>query len=1327
MAEQEFTGTARFEVKRRLGAGGMGVVYLAWDRERRHDVALKLLLRLDAEGIYKLKAEFRALADTSHPNLIDLYELHSADDAWFFTMELLDGVDFLTWVRAATGDEAREVIAGTAHDIESAATMADVALESGSTLVDDGFDIMAGRTLDALTTRPAHDSGPTPAAPMVRAELVARAAPVVRMGRPVPEARLRPALRQLCEGVAAIHAAGKLHRDIKPSNAIVTHAGRVVLLDFGLVSDQANQPARRRYDSGMQHAVTGTPAYMAPEQVSGRSATAASDWYAVGVMLYEALTGDLPFRGTWLDILQQKQTKAAVPPHLANPDAPADLCALCQGLLAMVPTQRPQPAAILQAVGAEVAPLWSPPDELAAPPFLGRRDALDALDAWADGALAAQRPAAMHVMGPGGVGKTTLLENWGEARSTRGTLVLLARCHERESVPYKAFDSLIDALTRWLRTLDARALDSLLPRDVAALAMLFPVMRRVESVARASVVGLAGFENRALRRKAFAAMKDLLRRLAARGPVVLGLDDLQWGDGDSVELLAALLEPPDAPRVLWLLGYRDTELNCTPVLAALRALAGPGSIAVQSAELRLAPLAPTDARDLALSLLGSTDAVAQRRAEVIAKESQGSPLFVMELVGFRGDAHESKADVTNPELTLDAVLGARLAHLPVTARRLLDAVAVAGRPIAQRRAFAAVGLDNREQAALQRLRTEHLVRTTGTGEADLIEPFHNRIREIVASLITSGDQQTYHRGLAQAYLEPLPGALDARLDVDALALHCLAAGEEVDGLRWTLEAAERAHSVYANLDALRHYDVAIALLRRGVGSEPAHTLVRVLEAAAEVARQAGQYVKAIDHAGACLPLARSADHAADVRVLLGRAHQEKGDTAEAIVHLETALQHFGRRAPHSLLGLGLQIGKQFSLHLLYTLLPRLAGTRSDDPRHQKLADTMFALTRIYYFVDVGKVVWAGMTTMNLARRMQRDADVALAYSFYGVLLFGMGMMKRSAHWCERAADLARTSGQLAAEAITSLRMGTHAIFANDLKRGERQLHDALRDFDEVGEVWEAQTCRMMIATGRFLAGEFDAAEPVYEEMGATGAKLNATMHQGWCLGWAPFCRYLRGRTDAATARAELDHAIELSAQVGDIANTSAALMHCAAVAVREGRVEMAAGLAIRVYECISKYLVQVPFLQNALCDAGEAALFALEHNATSVKRSTLERIAVRGWRKARGMSGNYPYLLGPSLRIEARWTAWKRGPDAAAPVFKRALDVLERSPNRWETGVAYYDAARCLPDQCDVYARRARRIFEELGAVAELRRMDREQGVGYGTDSGKHRAVVRSR
>ena len=99
---ESFEGTERFEILRRIGVGGIGVVYEAFDKDLGARVALKTLRDAEPHLLIRFKQEFRALQGLDHPNLVTLLELISDRGRWFFTMELVEGVDFLSWVR---GDE----------------------------------------------------------------------------------------------------------------------------------------------------------------------------------------------------------------------------------------------------------------------------------------------------------------------------------------------------------------------------------------------------------------------------------------------------------------------------------------------------------------------------------------------------------------------------------------------------------------------------------------------------------------------------------------------------------------------------------------------------------------------------------------------------------------------------------------------------------------------------------------------------------------------------------------------------------------------------------------------------------------------------------------------------------------------------------------------------------------------------------------------------------------------------------------------------------------------------------------------------------------------
>src|SRR5262249_24199535 len=141
-----------------------------------------------------------------------------------------------------------------------------------------------------------------PPSSALEAKLREERGPVAIQHDTLHEGRLRAALRGLATGVAALHDAGKLHRDLNSTNVLVTPEGRVVVLDFGLASDRPRGlwcPRERGW-------ISGTPGYMAPEHAAGKPASPASDWYGVGVMLFEALTGELPFQGNALRMLAQK-------------------------------------------------------------------------------------------------------------------------------------------------------------------------------------------------------------------------------------------------------------------------------------------------------------------------------------------------------------------------------------------------------------------------------------------------------------------------------------------------------------------------------------------------------------------------------------------------------------------------------------------------------------------------------------------------------------------------------------------------------------------------------------------------------------------------------------------------------------------------------------------------------------------------------------------------------------------------------------------------------------------------------------------------------------
>ncbi len=747
----------RFELLSQLGRGGMGIVYRAFDRERGVQVAVKTLQSLAPDQVLRLKAEFRALRDLRHPNLVELGELIEHDGDWFFTMELVEGANFLDHVRGA------------------------VRLDDWS-LTSDSID-------GSSTTAETEVTVPTASGSAERVRVRAQGA---RVTQPQCDlSRLRRALAGLARGLVALHDSGKVHRDIKPSNIVVAPDGRVVLLDFGVVAELV---ASRAFERGR---LIGTASYMAPEQAARAEVTPAADWYAVGVMLFEALTGRLPFAGDRDELLARKQAFDARRPSDVADGIPPALDRLCAQLLERDPVTRARAAAVFDAVGAERstdAGAWVPPST-EGQLFVGRAEQLAALR----GAFAASREHAVCVFveGESGVGKSSLVDHFARTVGAEDAhlLVLRGRCHERERVPYNAFDGVVNDLTRHLLGRLPSRVDRLVPDGVGALLQLFPALRAVEAFAQR-----AGEHPRRsvseVRRDAFAAVRALLGRLGRRRAVMLVVDDVQWADRDSVVLLEEIVRGPDAPAVCVVATQRSGTGRV--VSAEVE------RVAQELRRIELGGLSEAESTLLADKLLAGSERPVD--AGQITAEAGGHPMFIRELVH-----HAEQQRKPGEPVFLDQALRTRVRALDADARALLEVVAVAGAPIAQEIAFAAAGVDRAAVAAsVPALQSGRLVNVRGARRSDPIEPYHDRVREAV------------YAGLADDRCRGLHGAIATGLEAagappESLFEHFEAAGQGDRARQYLMAAADAAFASMAFARAAELYRRALAEERDPVG------------------------------------------------------------------------------------------------------------------------------------------------------------------------------------------------------------------------------------------------------------------------------------------------------------------------------------------------------------------------------------------------------------------------------------------------------------------------------------------------------------------------------
>jgi hypothetical protein len=572
-----------YELLAFIGAGGMGEVYKAHDKNLERPVALKLLpahVAHDAERLRRFRAEARAASSLNHPHILVVHDFGEFNGRPFIVSEFVEGQTLRTRINAS----------------------------------------------------------------------------------PIPVKDAVSIATQVASALAAAHARGIVHRDIKPENLMLRPDGYVKVLDFGLARHVAD---RDETTTGTQPGMlVGTLRYMSPEQSRGQAANESSDVFSLGLVLFEMLSGRHPFHAdssfAVLDGIQ-----SGIPPASGAGAEVDDL------ILAMLQKQ----ATLRPAAGDVVARLTAFITRTPAVAYVSRkrisvgrdreraelRTAYEAADSGVGRFIA--------VAGEPGIGKSTLVDDFlGEIATP--AWIGRGRCSER-----------LAGAEAHLPFLEA--LDSLLKRDPAVTAVMkqhapgwyvqiAPVSAEESSAARLLADTRSGSAERLMRE-----MTALLTELARSRPVVLFLDDVQWADVSTVDLLGYLAPRIAQLRVLLLVTYRPTDLTVSRhAFLRLRAdLSAHGA-------LREVAVAFLTQEDVAEYLSSQLPEAPGDLAALIYRKTEGSPLFMVDLVRYlreRGVPADWSAEIErNVPESLRGMIERKLEGLDDSERQLLRVAAVQG-------------------------------------------------------------------------------------------------------------------------------------------------------------------------------------------------------------------------------------------------------------------------------------------------------------------------------------------------------------------------------------------------------------------------------------------------------------------------------------------------------------------------------------------------------------------------------------------------------------------------------------------------------------------------
>jgi PAS domain S-box-containing protein len=829
----------------------------------------------------------------------------------------------------------------------------------------------------------------------------------------------------LARALGQMHARGLIHKDVKPANVFVEQAtGRVRLTGFGIASSiprehQAPEPL---------DVIAGTLPYMAPEQTGrmNRSVDSRSDLYAMGVTLYELLTGHLPFYAQDpLEWVHCHVARQPVPPHERNAQVPPVLSAIVMKLLAKAAEERYQTAHGVEADLRVCLGQWQAqgglgsfelarhdiPERLLTPEKLyGREQESRALRTAFQHSADSGVSALQLVSGYSGIGKSALVSELQQEVESRGGLFLEGKVDQyQRDIPYgtivQAFGGLVrQILGRGEREIERwrAALQRAVGRNGQLLVDLVPELALVLGPQPpVAVLPPAEAENRfhALLRRFLGAVAS------ADHPLLLFLDDLQWLEPASLKLIEHLLTHPELRHLLLVGAFRDNEVGADHALMlTLDSLRRAGAVA---GHIVLQPLALADVEQLVADTLLCEPADSAALARLVHEKTGGNPFFTIQFLGTLPDDGLLRFDPTALRWQWDLerlrakafsdnvvdLMVAKLMRLPDATREALMQLACLGNraPVAtlaltQGRSVAAMHADLREaeQAGL-------VIRG---GESCRF--LHDRVEEAAYSLIPPDHRAARHLHIGRLLLAGRAGSdlADELFDVvnqlNRGAALIDTPAERAQLRRLNHAAGRRARAAIAYESARGYLEQGLALLDEDAWqADYADTLALYLDSS-ECEYLAGRFGQADALFNLILERAASDLDRAQVHRLRMRLYQVAGRYDDAVSVGLAALRLFGVECPLQDDELRAAIAAEqqaVAQHLGGRRVAELLDApRVADPAVRSIIALLVEATPCAHMARPALFPLLVLKGLNFSLRHGNTEESCFAYSCYGMIL-----------------------------------------------------------------------------------------------------------------------------------------------------------------------------------------------------------------------------------------------------------------------------------------------------------------------------------------------------
>jgi PAS domain S-box-containing protein len=935
-------------------------------------------------------------------------------------------------------------------------------------------------------------------------------APLARLlGRPLDVTRFLRIAIPLVGALRRVHEQGLIHKDIKPENILLdTASGGVRLTGFGI----ASRLPREHQAPEPPEVIAGTLAYMAPEQTGrmNRSVDSRSDLYALGVTFYEMLTGTLPFTAAdpmeWVHCHIARQP---MPPNEQVVGVPGPLSAIVMRLLAKNAEERYQTAAGVEADLRRCLAEWEAAgriglfplgthdssDRMLIPEKLyGREREIDALVACFDRVLANGRPQLVLVSGYSGIGKSSVVNELHKVLvPPRGLFASGKFDQYRRDIPYSTLAQAFRSLVRSLLTQNEEALsrwrDSLseaLGPNGQLMTNLVPELELVIGK-QPPVVDLPPLDAQNRFQMVFRSFIGVFAR--KEHPLALFLDDLQWLDAATLDLLEHLMTHSDVRHLLLVGAYRDNEVGPShPLLRTLEAIRG---VDARVHQIVLAPLGLDDVGRLIASALHCEPARTRRLAELVQEKTGGNPFFAIQffitladegLLAFDpvASAWQWNIDRIRAKSYADNVvdlMAGKLRRLSATTQEALKQFACLGN-VAEIATLTLVlgATEEATHAALWEAVSAGLV----VHQDNDYRFLHDRIQQAAYSLIPEAQRADVHLRIGRVLLasQTADGLAERLFDVanhfNQGAALLVDRDEKTQVATIDLRAGRKAKASAAYASACAYLAAGMALLDdRDWGRQYALTFgLRLERAGCELL--SGNFETAEQLMAELLQRGASKVDQAAVYRLKVQFHVTKSENQQAVAGALTCLRLFGIDIPID--PTWEQVRAEYE-SVWQTLNGRPVESLIDlplmtDPELQAAMQVLSASTPAAYFTNFQ--LWCLLVCRMVRIGMQHGMSGASAHgcALLGFILGPVFHRYRDAHrFAKLASDLVEKHGFVAYQAKIQYAMGSVAFWTQPIVNAIEFNRAGFRTGTETGDLTFACYCIFQSVTGLLLRND----------------------------------------------------------------------------------------------------------------------------------------------------------------------------------------------------------------------------------------------------------------